>query len=593
MRPSSALASAAQASPGRARPVRPLSPGGGSGSAPRPASASASATAAAARVAATDYSPPPGFSAPDSSRPVAVAVMGDLHVHPEQMPLFHAARDDLVRAMRDALAEEEGGGSEGEGGEKGAAAASPAANTKNDARLRLAQLGDLGAYECNPGTVACFDTARSYLDSFGLPFALVTGNHDVEAFDVETDEENVANWRQVFGQRHYWAADVGPATFVGLSTVRFRSNAHSVHEVYVDDAQVAWLDALLASLPSDRPVIVLTHAPPQGCGLKAVQAVHVRNRCAWLCHSDRPRRFLELVERHAPKVRLWFSGHFHLSQQYPDSVSVVGSCAFVQTGVAGECHRDGFRQSRLLKLTKDGYELFTVDHTESSSGSSAKGEGEGGGRVRRRLDLKHAWADVSTPPLVCTPPEELLCDPDAGWLCSRVDCDVGESVGGMASTLGEGQGAGAAGAGNGNGNGVRWFPAGGDVLLALQDGLLVEYDLRSRAPVGLVAKLPTMTEGGYGGPSTPAEAAVRLLDASGAPVDPLGDGSEAAEVVIYAADGSEVERVPRNDAGGFYQIFQPNKWRAKKEKEAAERRAAADALAEEKAAAVAVNVAAR
>lgn len=38
-----------------------------------------------------------------------------------------------------------------------------------------------------------------------------------------------------------------------------------------------------------------------------------------------------------------FSGHFHLSQNYLDSISVVGRCAFVQTGVIGECHRDGNR----------------------------------------------------------------------------------------------------------------------------------------------------------------------------------------------------------------------------------------------------------
>jgi hypothetical protein len=49
-----------------------------------------------------------------------------------------------------------------------------------------------------------------------------------------------------------------------------------------------------------------------------------------------------LVEQH-PNIKLWFSGHFHLSQNYADSISVVGSCAFVQTGVIGECNRDGNR----------------------------------------------------------------------------------------------------------------------------------------------------------------------------------------------------------------------------------------------------------
>ena len=42
-------------------------------------------------------------------------------------------------------------------------------------------------------------------------------------------------------------------------------------------------------------------------------------------------------------------GHFHLSHNYTRSISVVGSCAFVQTGVIGDCNRDGFRHSRVLK----------------------------------------------------------------------------------------------------------------------------------------------------------------------------------------------------------------------------------------------------
>lgn len=36
---------------------------------------------------------------------------------------------------------------------------------------------------------------------------------------------------QVFGQRHYWAERLGPVLCIGLSTIRFRSNEFSVHEV--------------------------------------------------------------------------------------------------------------------------------------------------------------------------------------------------------------------------------------------------------------------------------------------------------------------------------------------------------------------------
>ena len=74
----------------------------------------------------------------------------------------------------------------------------------------------------------------------------------------------------------------------------------------------------------------------------------MKNRCAWLNHSSDPAAFIGLAEAH-PNVRLWFSGHFHLSHNYPDSITTVGRCAFVQTGVIGDCNRDGHRQSRLLR----------------------------------------------------------------------------------------------------------------------------------------------------------------------------------------------------------------------------------------------------
>lgn len=50
------------------------------------------------------------------------------------------------------------------------------------------------------------------------------------------------------------------------------------------------------------------------------------------------------------------------SHNYPDSISVVGRTAYVQTGVIGECNRDGNRQSRLLRCTSSAFEVFTMDH---------------------------------------------------------------------------------------------------------------------------------------------------------------------------------------------------------------------------------------
>lgn len=44
----------------------------------------------------------------------------------------------------------------------------------------------------------------------------------LEGDEFETDEDNLAAWHEAFKQKHFWAAEVGPATFIGLSTVRFR-----------------------------------------------------------------------------------------------------------------------------------------------------------------------------------------------------------------------------------------------------------------------------------------------------------------------------------------------------------------------------------
>lgn len=62
--------------------------------------------------------------------PYSVSVLGDLHLEPAQMQLFHEARQQLTRAMADA-----GSGA------------------------RVVQLGDLGGYKNQPGDVCCLHTA--------------------------------------------------------------------------------------------------------------------------------------------------------------------------------------------------------------------------------------------------------------------------------------------------------------------------------------------------------------------------------------------------------------------------------------------------
>jgi hypothetical protein len=50
--------------------------------------------------------------------------------------------------------------------------------------------------------------------------------HDLEGDEFDSDAANLAAWQEAFQQHHYWALPLGPVLAIGLSTVRFRSNAH-------------------------------------------------------------------------------------------------------------------------------------------------------------------------------------------------------------------------------------------------------------------------------------------------------------------------------------------------------------------------------
>lgn len=521
------------------------------------------------------------------------------------------------------------------------------------------------------------------------------------------DAANLQAWRSAFGQSHFWKAELGPAVLLGLSTTRFRSNSNSVHEgeeegasfflslfslsrprevlcfspflfslflfllsrspqyrkkkrekknsftVHLDGAQFSWLEQQVSEAErAGRPVVIFTHAPPAGCGLRVVQAVHVRNRCAYLNHGaldgeeeweergeeegksssgggtasssspssslssssspppppppPPPDAFIRLVERH-PNVRLWFSGHYHLSHNYASSISVVGGCAFAQVGVIGpRSTRDGLRQSRVLDGDAGGFELLSLDHETGRLrldargswrwGKEEKGKGEGGEK-KERLEV------------LPVPADELL-DPaaDVSWLSSQVDCGVADASvplpGASSESEEDEEEAASSSAWPAPASAARaaertqWLPAGGDALLALSpaSGDLLEYSSRMRCPVGFVLdKLPRDR----------GELRARLVSAEGEEVFPnfspgsgSGSGSDgegtsspsflaaqdaavaraAAVEVVVAATGEVVGRRGRNAKGSFYHVYQPNKWRKKvAEKEAEARKESVNA----------------
>ena len=95
----------------------------------------------------------------------------------------------------------------------------------------LVQLGDLGGYASQPGSRECFDRAAAFLAGFGRPAKIVLGNHDLEGIKFQTDAANIEAWREALGQEVYWEEKVGGHVLIGLSTTRFREAPGSCHEV--------------------------------------------------------------------------------------------------------------------------------------------------------------------------------------------------------------------------------------------------------------------------------------------------------------------------------------------------------------------------
>lgn len=260
-----------------------------------------------------------------------LAVLGDLHYEIPQDARYRAAREQLLAERPDVVF----------------------------------QLGDQGGYS-HCGTWRSFMEGLEFLTGFDRPFHTLMGNHDLEGPDYQTDAQSVAAWCEAFSrERPYQAVDLGEALAICLSSTRFRANIGCCHEVYIDEMQIAWLRTTLGQNRT-RPTFVFSHAPIIGSGLRVLQSIHLKCPNAWMNHTDRPDRFIKLVEDH-PQIKLWFSAHNHLGQHYPNSVSRVNQCTFVHVGVTGEVTRDGRNHSRLVDFDGRGFTLSTVDHADGQA----------------------------------------------------------------------------------------------------------------------------------------------------------------------------------------------------------------------------------
>jgi hypothetical protein len=270
---------------------------------------------------------------------------------------------------------------------------------------------------------------------------------------------------------------------VGLTSTVFRSAKYTSHEVTIDRAQLNWFEETIKSHAAEDgwKVFVFTHAPPNGSGLRVLQENHVVNGCCWLNHSDEAdcRKFIELCREHRC-IKAWFSGHFHLGQDYQDSITFPtidpkvgpypnrGSCTFVQTSVMRSgTSRDTRQQSRLIRGNKDGFEICTVDHKKD-------------GEVRVDASITYSdsdhevgvycHADIPTEgdtffKVYAPSAGDALHKADAGLIDYEDEFVFDEEI--TKDTV------------------AWWYLACGRVL-GMLNGMLIEYDRSTLAPLGLV-----------------------------------------------------------------------------------------------------------
>ena len=272
------------------------------------------------------------------------------------------------------------------------------------------------------------------------------------------------------------------------------------------------------------------------------------NGCCWLNHSggSSTRKFIELVRAHRC-IKAWFSGHFHLGQDYQDSIALPteeanrGSCVFAQTSVMRSgASRDTRQQSRLIRGNKDGFTISTINHAR-----------EGEERLDVTVTYSGCMTEVGTYAHLDNEDFEhdaffKVYSPAKGDGC-YIDYEKTDGIVGAQE--------------------VCWWTLNCGRVLGMHMGMLVEYDSSTLAPLGLVVasdelkgrKVAVLDSG-------IKECSIEVRDDEGM------EGADCAEneageqaVVLYDEEGN-VTVVQPNEDGSYWRKIVRNKMIRMKEK---------------------------
>lgn len=260
-------------------------------------------------------------------KPLRLFILGDPHVHPEELNAWQEIIADINAEKPDAVL----------------------------------VLGDLTGGDWT-GTGEGTRQAVEIFNACEAPWFSIIGNHDLQATEFDTDEEAVAMMLKALGRESPgFHCSFGPLNVIGLSNTRWRQNPINKNEIVIDEHQLAWFRDTLQEL-RDQPVLILCHAPPIGSGLMVMPELHARVGNAYVNQNHNPGLMQQIIWEN-PNILFWFSGHNHLGQHYRDALSSRLGVLYAHTATASKLSsRDGFRQSRVLELDDNGIRLRTYDH---------------------------------------------------------------------------------------------------------------------------------------------------------------------------------------------------------------------------------------
>lgn len=240
-------------------------------------------------------------------------------------------------------------------------------NTMEDIRAanpdQVIALGDFGTH-MEIGTPAGLNDAWNHLSKIGAPIRPILGNHDLQEesrgrlapHTMEKALCELAGLDRSFGKQEF------DAYRIWYVTTEYQSpdTCWTEQECYVSDGQFAELTGWIRERPG-VPIIIISHAPPLGCGLKTHPQTHVRCTNAYLDQNHDLFRWMRLYQE-TPEIVLWFSAHYHLGHHHPNSHTERSGAHFFNVQVHGLGTRDGTRESRILDISESGVTISSLDH---------------------------------------------------------------------------------------------------------------------------------------------------------------------------------------------------------------------------------------